>query len=466
MLKIINNKKFVKLFLLFIILQPVIDIFTTFSLVKLNSTTTFGILIRVLYMIVSLLFIFLNKKNSKLARNSFYYLILLGVAVSANLLINYFTKTPFFIGLEIKFFIKVIYLNIVFFNLLLVFSLLKKSGENIKNKAMEYVVISSLIISFSMIVSLLTSTSLKSYESAKIGYTGWFYAGNEIGAIISIILPVLCLYAITKTRKIKHIYYWIPSILASFSLLILGTKVGYGSILLTLLATAFICTVLVFIRKDLQTKINIAVSYSLLLILLVSTPFTPVFNNINVHMEFLGIGNETTSEQIKEEDSNVSEKQSQQKIEKKEETKISKKQVQNLVLSSREDYLAHHLKDYLQSPISQKLLGLGFAGNYSAEDPKMIEMDFFDLFFSFGIIGFTLLMAPMIFFLIKVTLVLFNNIRNFFSPNYFLLLTSVILTLGIAYFAGHVFTAPAVSIYFALILAMLAIESKDSREVT
>lgn len=447
---LLNSKRFLNLFLLFILIQPVIDILTTYSLVQMESNTTFGVLIRILYMFVGLLFILINVPKSKLAKYSFIYLVILGAFVGLNIGLNYFIKSPFYIGQEIKFFIKVVYLNIVFLTFILVLKLMKEKGMNALSKSLKYILIASLIISVTMIISLLTNTSLESYESAKIGYTGWFFAGNEIGAIIAIILPILCLYAIRKTKTFKDVYYWIPVILASFSLLMLGTKVGYGAILIVLLASTFISAFVYWRSKSkVNSKNNLVISLCLLILFLISTPFTPVFNNINVHLGFLGFDN---NEQV--EDPSAEEDREKEK----EEKRLNSKQMQNLILSSREEFLAHHTEDYMESPVLQKIFGLGFAGNYDEPDPKMIEMDFFDLFFSFGVIGFIVFIAPIIYFIVRTAKMIIKNVRSFLEPKYILLATSILLTLGIAYFAGHVFTAPAVSIYFALIFALFVVE--------
>ncbi|WP_456273219.1 O-antigen ligase family protein [Bacillus sp. AK031] len=460
---VINSKRFLNLFLIFILFQPVIDILTTYTLVQLESSATFGVLIRVAYMFAGLLLILLNFNKSKLARNSFIYLVILGLFVGFNLAINYFIKDPFYMGQEIKFFIKVVYMNIVFLNFILVLTLLKEKGSSILTKAVYYILVASLIISVSMIISIMTSTSLESYESAKVGYTGWFFAGNEIGAIIAIILPILCLYAIRKTSRLKQSYFWIPTVLASFSLLMLGTKVGYGAIFIVLLASVFVCAILFFRNKgtDGQKKSqnNLVISSVLLLALIISTPFTPVFNNINVHLGFLGIDMSDDEPETPEEDDHGEEVDKEGK-------QLNKKQVQNLIYSSREEFLAHHTEDYMDSPLLQKAFGTGFAGNYDNPEPKMIEMDFYDLFFSFGFLGFFVYIAPVLFYLYIAGKKLIKNIKLVFTPEYMMLLSSLALTLGIAHFAGHVLTAPAVSIYFGLIFALTVVELNSSMKET
>ena len=132
---------------------------------------------------------------------------------------------------------------------------------------------------------------------------------------------------------------------------------------------------------------------------------------------------------------------------KKTKPQVNKKQVENLILSSREDYLAEHQRQFAEAPIAQKLFGMGYSGNYSKE-PKMIEMDFYDLFYSLGIIGFIAYIGSFLFVLLKTAMAFLKNIKLIFEPNYIFILVSLLLGLGISYTAGHVFTAPSVSIFF------------------
>ena len=59
-----------------------------------------------------------------------------------------------------------------------------------------------------------------------------------------------------------------------------------------------------------------------------------------------------------------------------------------ILLSSRNVYFEQVYTDYVHSSMWHKFFGLGYAGIYE-HSPKLVEMDFFDLFFSFGIIFVT-----------------------------------------------------------------------------
>lgn len=126
-----------------------------------------------------------------------------------------------------------------------------------------------------------------------------------------------------------------------------------------------------------------------------------------------------------------------------------------------------HKEYYEKAPMSQKLLGMGYAGNFKTdkltednptEGPKLIERDFHDWFYAFGIIGFSLLLIPFLYFGVKILFVLVTRFKKVFTVKYALLAAALGLALGISYMAGHVLTAPGVSIYFAVILAYLIVD--------
>src|SRR5690606_1145939 len=100
---------------------------------------------------------------------------------------------------------------------------------------------------------------------------------------------------------------------------------------------------------------------------------------------------------------------------------------------------------------------MGYAADYDFEE-KITEMDFFDFFFSFGIVGLILaivaLFKPAVRILKAIWLRITRRKENSFMYS---LLLAVILILGISFIAGHVIFAPGVSIYLVIGLAMLGV---------
>lgn len=457
-----NDTKFLIYFVAFIIMQPIIDVLTAGSILFLDTSVTIGVVLRFAYMALMSLFLLMMVRSNKLARGYIIYLVGLAVVIGINIYLNMNIKEPYYFIQELKFFNKVVYFHIVFLGLMIVFKKLQSRDWDIEKHTTKYIGIAGIIIGSIFIVAQLTGTSLSNYSHSKVGYSGWFYAGNEIGAIMAIILPILALYAIERTTNAKKPWFWIPFVMLSLGMLALGTKVGYGGILVVLLSVLIGSIIMyVFMRfKTNQVKSNMMISLGLMVLLAISTPFTPVFSNMFAHLDILDIsfGESSGEEPILDEDG----------VEIDEEPAITQEQMQNLIFSSREKYEREFNIDFNSSPISQQIFGMGFAGNYVVPEPgkdlKMIEMDFHDLFYSFGWFGFFYLMAPFFWYTGKFLIYFLQNIKTHFTYLYILYGVSFLLAVGIAYTAGHVFTAPAVSIYIAAILAMLNVREKLVKE--
>lgn len=456
------NQKTLLLLLAFLVLQPVIDVLTTASLMVLNVSLTVGVIVRALYMLVILLLLLKLAFSSRLARKYVFYLIGLAVVIVINILVNMNLKDPYYLFQELKFYNKVVYFPILFFGFNLLYLQLKKHRTPFMEKTTAYFLYASLIISAVFIISFLTGTSLSNYSHTKIGFTGWFFAGNEIGAIMAIILPVTALYAIEKTDSFRTSYYWLPFFLLSVSMLFLGTKVGYGGIVIVLAASC-ISLLIIYITgaRTKKTRTNMLVSLFLLALLALSTPITPVFSNMYAHLSLLNI-DLSKDEPEKEEDPEQQEGMEGEE-EEEEEPKVTQEQVQNLVFSSREKYLADYKQDYADAPIMRKLFGMGYAGDYEepapGQGPKMIEMDFYDLFFSLGIIGFLYFIAPLLYYAMRFIVYFVRYLKETFTIPYVMYGVGFILAAGIGATAGHVFTAPAVSIFAAAIMSLLMVHS-------
>ena len=92
------------------------------------------------------------------------------------------------------------------------------------------------------------------------------------------------------------------------------------------------------------------------------------------------------------------------------------------------------------------------------QERKLVEIDYFDIFFCHGILGTLIYLVPL------ATLI-FISLKRFFTrfiiniKNYTLIfmIYSILIGFGIALTAGHVFTAPAVSM--VLILTILEMYS-------
>lgn len=136
---------------------------------------------------------------------------------------------------------------------------------------------------------------------------------------------------------------------------------------------------------------------------------------------------------------------------------LTDSEMKSLIYSDRDKFLKVYKQYYKEAPLSQKLFGMGYAGNYTTK-MKLVEMDFYDLFFAFGIVGFLMYLLPLLYFGIKIFIRLITNFKKLFSVKHMLLASTLVLSLGIGFMSGHVLTAPAVSIFFVVILAYLIVD--------
>ncbi|WP_406944970.1 O-antigen ligase family protein [Halobacillus sp. SY10] len=473
--KLFKKELLEKLLLYFIVLQPILDILTYFSLRALDTSLTIGIVVRVLFMGLSLWFIFFGN-SSKLKKYVLWYLIAIAVVFGIGLVYNFFAKPIFNPFLELQFIAKTVYFHVMLGSYLLLFTSIDKVSEK-RMQILKYTSIAMLIISISMFIAILTGTSSETYEWNKFGMKGWFHSGNELGSIVAVCFPLIYLYALLKMEEAKKIYYFIPVVLLASVAILIGTKVGYFAVLLAAVIV-FVTYVIYWIiqkRKKVQDpllRLRLIFSFVFLIALLAVTPFSPTFTNVSGDMG--AIEEQQKEQQEKNQEDSESEfgsedPSAEEEPSKEEETQLMDSPILVIILSARNLYFTEMYNYYVEADPVQKMFGMGYAGNYeSPEDRKLIEMDFFDLFFSYGILGIILILLPFLTIIGLFLKLLFQTPGTLLHPLNMLILLSIGFGTGIAFLAGHVLYAPAVSIYLAISIVLLIINmlkmNKDVKE--
>lgn len=438
------NVIFTQLLIVFIALQPILDVLTTITIQFFDTAITFGIIIRLLVMLLAIIYI-LTLTNTFLKRIASLYLASIFVIIAIGFMTGLLVKPNFHFFSEGQYYAKGVYFLVMFTSYTIALVNLKAIlTKELVNTVLKPIVVAMTIVGIVYILAILTGTGLDTYRYVKAGTKAWFNAGNEIGAILSICLPVVLLYGIKSTKKVSQLHYWIPALLVIFSLIMLGTKVGYLSIIASLVMAISILLINV-INNDKQKYIKPSLWVIGLIFATVAllTPYTPAFSNTEAHIRIIdekNVAGETAHEEIIEEETGAG-------------TNVYtgfSGRVVSVILSSRQIFLKDTHQMYVEAPMIQKLFGMGYAGNYQ-DSPKLIEMDFLDLFYSYGILGFVIYLLPFLYAIIA----LFRGLhwRQLFDVEFGLVVTSLLIGVGISFIAGHVLFAPAVSIYLAVLLA-------------
>lgn len=401
-----------KIFLIFLYCQPLIDILTSFQNHFTNSFITIGVICRLLFLLIILILLLKEKKDFK----SYVYFIFYALYVFIFTLLIYQCKGKEVIFYELKNLFHIIYFPITLQCLKLL------NLPQIKTKHFRYLYLIYLIF---LAVPGITNTSFEGYKEGKTGIIGWFYATNEISAILSILMPFIFHYILKEKGDIK--IKIAMTLLLLYAILNLGSKMPVLTFILLVIIYLFL-----FIRKwlkDKETKkLGILATVLILSITLASLiiPKTSIFYNIKLHLNFLGIHH--IQDVIKNDQF-----------------------LDHFIFSQRLTFLKNTNENYKKASLTEKLLGIGYIENYQKpnENRKTIEMDFFDIFYRTGIIGFLLFLYPLKDFL--------KEKRN---KTYTL---SLIIAFFIGIFVGHVFTSPAVSIFITTLVLNQKKESTTSQ---
>lgn len=416
-------------------------------------SATVGIVVRFAFMLLALGYLLLHHKQQG-AKKYILYLCLFGIVLAIGLVNNLMVKSPVSFGEEVKFILKSVYPIVLLFGYIIALKELK-NNEFAFHKIITYFLYATLILSISIIVAMATGTDFPSYPNSKIGSRGWFFAGNDLSSIFAIMFPIVVLYSVHKTTSFSKAYYWIPTVLAMYASIMIGTKVGYGAIVITLGIALFFLFIEYMIHRKKEGKgftylVNTIVAAVVLGGLFILTPQTPIAKNMSIHLQIYEYKKSVQDEKDRKEGKEVKEEEHKQ-------GELTDSEMKSLIYSDRDKFLKVYKQYYKEAPLSQKLFGMGYAGNYTTK-MKLVEMDFHDLFFAFGIVGFLMYLLPLLYFGIKIFIRLITSFKKLFSVKHMLLASTLVLSLGIGFMSGHVLTAPAVSIFFVVILAYLIVD--------
>lgn len=409
------KKNINRIIAIFLLLQPILDILTGICVNTLKLDITIGIIVRILFLCficITVLFIFKKKKVliPYLIIGLYFIFYLIGMLVFKDS-----SLLP-----EIKNLIRTFYFPIMFISLYYI-----KDEIRISDMTLLTVLFLYLIFLF---VPTLFGLGYKAYEITKAGTLGFYNSANELSGIISILTPIMFILFV----RIKKV---IPILVMSFIYLVVILMMGTKTPLLTLAIILGVSIIYLGIQlikkkkyKELSISLLVVLSGCIGLILIV--PKTNFYKNIETHLDYLELDNIF-------------------------EVFTSEKYIDHFIFSSRLEFLKNKSEIYNNSSIYEKLFGIGYINN--DKETKLIEMDYFDIYYSHGLIGFLIYYIIVLYLLYKVL----NNYK-IKGYNNTMKILSLFLIIFLSFFTGHIMTAPSVSfISIIIILSLCKREKKD-----
>lgn len=376
----------------FLIISPFLDLFTSIGIKYNIDQLTIGIIIRGLFMLLMVYYSIFLKDNKKQT--------IIFLSVIFTYIALFLTKTILTNG-NITYETTVIFKTFYFIILSITFINLEKPID------IKYYITCFTTYLLLVFIPNILNIGFNSYEIAKVGQVGWFNSANEISTILSILTPILIAYLMSKKNKILSVLYLIIILITFFSI---GTKVPILSLAI-ICGFYFLYSLYKLIRKKDTKKITFILTG--LFIIIISTaillPKTSFYKNIKIHLEYLEVDNIV-------------------------EIFTDTELIDHFLLGSRLKLLSQNIKTYKESSTVEILLGIG-------AEHRQSEMDFFDIFINYGIIGFALIATILIILIIKQKPKYTTNTK-----------LSLLLAITIAFLSGHVLVSPAVSIFIPLLL--------------
>ncbi len=449
-----SNNKTINIFYVFLLIQPILDLLTSLMVRFTNLPLTIGMVVRGLFLFIMVIYLlFVNKSVHR--KKSIIYLGILCIFSILYLITKDGIFTLGFLKTEIIYLFKYMYFPITALCLINAFDELQIKKE----KIFKVCIIEAILYSILIILPEITNTAFSSYLDNNEGTVGWFYAANEIGAIMVALFPFLY-YLLFERESVVKIALTFTIVILTMTLL--GTKTSF----LGMLITEILYTLYFLFNYKKNRAYGLKWSIIIIIISFGLIPNIHAVKNLqNAIAESSHIKEEVKEDNEKENKKYTSSSPSVQRIIK-------------VALSGRDKFFYNTLEIYDNANIDDKFLGIGFVNRNEINNKKiekLIEIDPLDIFFHYGIIGFIILFSPLMYIVYRTLKSIFKNKLGLSFFKFTNIYVIGIITM-ISMIAGHVYSAPAVSIYVSFAMAMLnsaltkceleSKEKKDKKKIT
>lgn len=401
------SEKTIKLLL---IIFPFVELATSISIIKFNFSITPGKIYKLFLLFYTVFYmIFIDKNSRKL---SYPIIGALGICAICNII---FTVESFSIA---NIYIKALELCgfVAFPIYTLFFITYVKNGNKISVKTLITV---AAIYSLVIFIADITGTAFASRYNSDYGKKGWFFSANEIGQLLTILYPIV-VYSLITTPSISR---GVSVFLSTYALLNIGTKAALFGVVGTVVC--FIAYgIFSYITKKQNVKNTISVCLVLLIVMAPLLPFTPTYKYLKAQY----VGSSSSDQMDATED---------------------------LIFTGRQYKLNKQLANYNSSSLINKLFGIEESLKEVGEGEKyfIVERDFHDTLFNYGIVGLAIYIAVLLIVLVPFGIYILKDIKKNCKLYSYTLILSSGLVLVAAYISGHTLSSLAVSLFVGVILS-------------
>lgn len=438
----------VVLYLFFI--GPAIDVLTYITAKSLIITP--GMIVRVSVLLVAIFYLcFIDIARRKL--NVMLLAILLVIIIGV-----FINNMDYVRALDFQFFnyvFKYVYLCI---GLMYCFSYFQTQRTSF-NTYLYRIPLSIITIVF--FLSFITKTAHPTYETWGYGFSGWFNSPNEIGILLCCIFPVALFNAFNDNQK-KGLLFKTIDIMLVICISIIMLSIGTKAPLVGFIATSSIYFVyrIITIRTN-HFHLSLIVLPVLLVISLIMWNSLPAVANTNLRMEKI----QSMSLKIKKQNDKAKTQSSLRKNANSDNSYVEG-ETAALILNGRDDFEKAIIKYRSDDGTTNHALRLLFGRFYSNKnDILIVERDFHDIFYLFGLVGLLFVLILLFPIIIAAVIHFIFAFMNKSSQLSFSLLVSVGITIMAAFIGGHALLSPSVASFFMISFSLLLRPSLGKRSV-
>lgn len=333
-----------------------------------------------------------------------------------------------------------------------------------------------------ILLACITGTSFSSYN-AGYGYSGWFYAANDVSIVIMLTAPLIICQFFHKlaTPQGRSPWVWVGLAIGCgallFSAAFLGTKLVYLGVLLYL-AAACLWFGFRWIRMHRAAAGRcLAAALALTALLCALYPVSPLNHYVQdiyvpmsgedpeAYEKSLAIPGVVDKERVKA-NARLEQAAKGTWLGDLIETQPTVKKL-NWLLSRRLLIIAPSAEEFTKGGAWIALFGLGYAQLPSYQRPisHLIEMEGVALLLRHGIVGFLLYYVP---FLAAAAVLLFQFFRRLKARmtdfTYCSLLFSAMMACATSLIAGHTLASPSVSLMVAILYGKLMVRTSAQNQ--
>lgn len=251
------------------------------------------------------------------------------------------------------------------------------------------------------------------YEYGNIGSKGFFYAGNEISALLVILSSMIAFNYWHNNKKLNYFLFWAFTL---FIGLTISSKTGVVGILLVF--------VLIPLKRP-SLKVSLGRLLFFLCSLFLVIPFAIYLSWMFVQDTAFYIRLQYFSEKF---------------------------DFWTFLLSNRNVFFVEAYENFKEKySVIEKIMGVGQSQYEVINNGRIVEIDFADIVFAFGFLGFIYFLAVILFLIVQA--LRFSRNSKYIFANFVLLM--ILILFGISTTAGHVFSSGMAAVFIGLLFSLM-----------